>query len=147
MSGTNASATSFNIGKNLTVVVIGPHGRVEIAHLTDFDAKQDTHEIVVDRLNGPALTREVPRRWTGVIGFDRGNSVVDDFFVRLENDFWNGLAIAPGTIYEYIAELDGSTSTYQFDSVTFKFTNPGNWKLMSAVNMQIGFSASRRRKV
>ena len=46
-----------------------------------------------------------------------------------------------------MTETDGSTSTYQYDSVVFKLATAGQWKGDSSVKQKLEFFAARRRRV
>jgi hypothetical protein len=50
-------------------------------------------------------------------------------------------------MYQYITELDGSVSTYQFDGVVFKLSNAGTWKGDASVKQKLDFYASRKRRI
>jgi hypothetical protein len=50
-------------------------------------------------------------------------------------------------MYQYINEVDGSVSTYQFDSVVFKLASAGLWKGDQAVKQKLEFFAARRQRV
>jgi hypothetical protein len=48
-----------------------------------------------------------------VFTLDRGSSAADDFIAEIEAANLAGTSIGAGTLYRYVNELDGSTSTYQ----------------------------------
>jgi hypothetical protein len=52
-----------------------------------------------------------------------------------------------GTVYQYVTETDGSTSTYQYDTVVFKLASSGQWKGDSSVKQKLEFFASQRQRV
>lgn len=147
MSGTNASSTSFNIGKDTRVVVIGPYGRIDPKHIVNFTAHQTVNKVRTQPLNKPRLQRDLPNGWDGTIEIDRSDSTLDDLAAAIEQAFWTGQAIPMGTIYQYIDELNGSTSTYQFDNVTMNVPNAGSYQAETPVKQTLEWSASRRRKV
>ena len=67
------------------------------------------------------MAAELPKGWEGSFEVERGNSAVDDFIAAAENQFYAGNGRVPtGTLYQYVTETDGITSTYQYDSVVFK---------------------------
>ena len=141
------SLTMFSIGRDTQLVVIGPAGRVDLTHVTSFDSRQITHSVRVDRLDGTHMGTELPKGWEGSFELERGNSVVDDFIAATEQLYFNGNGILPGTMYQYVTETDGSTSTYQYDNVTFRFSNAGTWKGDSSVKQKLDFFAVRRRRI
>ena len=46
------SFTSFSIGRDTQLVVIGATGRIDLTHVTLFDSRQLTQSVRVDRLDG-----------------------------------------------------------------------------------------------
>jgi hypothetical protein len=141
------STTSFSIGRDTQLVVIGPTGRVDLTHVTGFEARQITQSIRVNRLDGVPMGTELPKGWEGTFEVERGNSAVDDFIAAAEQQYFNGSTSTPGTMYQYVSEPDGSTSTYQYDTVTFKLSSAGHWKGDGSVKQKLEFFAIRRRRI
>lgn len=142
-----ATTSTFSIGRDTQLVVIGPTGRVDLTHVSSFEARQITHSIRVDRLDGIPMGTELPKGWEGSFEIERGNSAVDDLIAFIEQQYFNGATAAPGTMYQYVAETDGSTSTYQYDTVTFKLMSAGQWRGDSSVKQKLEFFAARRRRI
>jgi hypothetical protein len=141
------SLTMFSVGRDTQLVVIGPTGRIDLTHVTSFDSRQITQSVRVDRLDGTHMGTELPKGWEGSFELDRGSSIVDDFIAATEQQYFNGSNITAGTMYQYVTETDGSTSTYQYDSVTFRLSNAGIWKGDSSVKQKLEFFAVRRRRI
>jgi hypothetical protein len=141
------SYTSFSIGRDTQLVVIGPSGRVDLTHVTGFEARQLTHSVRVDRLDGTTLGTELPKGWEGMFELERGSSVVDDFIASAEQQYFNGSVSTPSTMYQYVNETDGSVSTYEYDTVTFKLASAGQWRGDSSVKQRLEFFAARRRRI
>ncbi len=141
------ATNTFSVGRDCQLVVIGPAGRVDLTHVTGFESRQITHSLRVDRLDGSQLAAELPRGWEGTFEVERGNSAVDDFIAAAETQFYVGDQAATGTLYQYVAESDGSTSTYQFDGVVFKLTSAGQWKGDASVKQKLEFFATRRKRI
>ena len=142
-----ATTTTFSVGRDTQLVVIGPSGRIDLAHVSSFEARQLTHSIRVDRLDGIPMGTELPNGWEGSFEIERGNAAVDDLIALIEQQYFNGTPAAPGTMYQYISEGDRSTSTYQFDTVTFKLISAGQWRGDSSVKQKLEFFAARRRRI
>src|SRR3954467_15304539 len=64
---------------------------------------------------------------------------------QLNNSTSISNSVLQGTMYQYVTETDGSTSTYQYDGVIFRFSNAGTWKGDSSVKQKLEFFAVRRR--
>jgi hypothetical protein len=141
------SLTMFSVGRDTQLVVIGPAGRVDLTHVTSFESRQLTRSVRVDRLDGTQMGTELPKGWEGSFELDRGSSTVDDFIAAAEQQYFNGSNIVASTMYQYVTETDGSTSTYQYDSVTFRLSNAGIWKGDSSVKQKLEFFAVRRRRI
>jgi hypothetical protein len=139
--------TAFSIGRDTQLVVMGPNGRVDLSHVTGFESRQITSPIRVSRLDGTQLAAELPKGWEGTFEVERGTSALDDFVSTVEQNYYSGNAPTPGTMYQYITEVDGSVSTYQFDGVVFKLTNAGAWKGDSSVKQRLEFYATRKRRI
>ena len=141
------SGSMFSVGRDCQVVVLGAYGRVDLAHVTGFEARQHTASVRVDRIDGVQLGAELPKGWDGTFELERGNSAADDFIAQLEADYYAGNMPAPGTLYQYVAENDGSTSTYQFNNVVFKLASSGAWRGDASVKQRLEFFASARVRV
>jgi hypothetical protein len=138
---------TFSIGSDCQIVVLGPFGRVDLAHVTGFEANQVTMAVRVDRLDGVQLGAELPKGWSGNFTLDRGSPAADDFIAQIEAAYLAGQSIAAGTLYQYVNEPDGSTSTYQFSGVVFKLTSAGAYKGDAPVAQKLSFYASSRVSV
>jgi hypothetical protein len=67
------SQGSFNTGRDVTIVLIGPFGRVDIPNIVSFTAKQETAMVKVDRMDGVQMLAELPKGWSGTIEVERGS--------------------------------------------------------------------------
>ena len=139
--------TTFSIGRDTQIVIMGPNGRVDISHVTAFESRQLTNPIRISRLDGSQLGAELPKGWEGSFEVERGTSALDDFIVAIEQDFYNGVGFQAGTLYQYVTEADSSVSTYQFDGVVFKLASAGSWKGDTSVKQKLEFFATRKRRI
>jgi hypothetical protein len=141
------SMTMFSVGRDTQLVVIGPAGRIDLTYVTSFESRQLTQSVRVDRLDGTHMGTELPKGWEGSFEIERGSSIVDDFIAAAEQQYFNGNTVNSGSMYQYVTETDGSTSTYQYDSVVFRLSNAGIWKGDSSVKQKLEFFAVRRRRI
>lgn len=141
------ASNSFSLGRDCQLVVIGPSGRIDLAHVTGFETRQVTSAVRVDRIDGVRMAAELPKGWDGAFELERGSSVAEDFIVQLEAAYYNGSALVTSTLYQYVNETDGGTSTYQFDGVVFKLASSGAWRGDASVKQRLEFHASRRTRV
>jgi hypothetical protein len=138
---------SFSIGRDCQLVVMGPFGRVDLTYVTGFESRQVTQSVRLDRLDGVPMGAELPRGWEGSFEVERGTSAVDDFIAATEAAFFNQGSLPAGTVYQYIAEVDGSTSTYQYSGVVFKLANSGSWRGDASVRQKLEFYATQRQRL
>jgi hypothetical protein len=141
------SINAFSIGRDSQLVVVGPHGRLDLSYVSGFEAHQLTRSVRVSRLDGVEMGTELPKGWEGSFELERGSSAVEDFIAAMEQDYFDGSLAATSTMYQYISETDGSTSTYQFDGTTFRLASAGHWKGDSSVKQKLEFFSSRRRRI
>lgn len=138
---------AFSIGRDCQLVVTGASGRLDLSFVTGFECRQLTHSLRLDRLDGVPMGAELPRGWEGSFELDRGDAAVDDFILQLESGYYAGGTNPSGTVYQYVSEVDGSISTYQFSGVVFRLANAGTWRGDSSVKQRLEFFASKRQKV
>ncbi len=141
------ATNSFTLGRNCQVVVMGPQGRVDLTHVTSFESRQLTNPVRIARMDGTQLGVDVPKGWEGSFEVERGSSSVDDMIATFEANYFSKGAMPTGTLYQYVTEVDGSTSTYQFDGAVFKLANAGTWKGDQSVKQKLEFFATTRRRV
>ena len=141
------TSTSFSVGRDCQLVVIGPYGRIDLTHVTTFESRQMTTPVRIDRIDGTQMAAELPKGWEGHFELERGSSAADDFIARAEAAYHAGSAVPGGTLYQYVSETDGSTSTYQYDGTVFKLAQAGTWKGDSSVKQRLEFFAGRRKRV
>lgn len=140
-------ANAFTLGRDCQLVVIGPNGRVDLTHVTAFDSRQMTQPIRIDRLDGTQLAAELPKGWEGSFELERGNSTVDDFIASTEQAYFSNGQLSSSTLYQYVNEADGSTSTYQYEGAVFKLSAAGAWRGDAPVKQKLEFFATRRVRV
>jgi len=141
------ASNNFSVGRDCQLVVMGPFGRVDLSHVTGFESRQMTAPVRVDRIDGTQLAAELPKGWEGMFELERGSSAADDFIARIEAAYNEGSAVPQGTLYQYINEADGSTSTYQYDGAVFRFVQAGTWRGDASVKQRLEFFASTRKRI
>jgi hypothetical protein len=139
--------TTFSVGRDTQLVVMGPNGRVDFSYVTAFESRQITTPIRVSRLDGTQLAAELPKGWEGSFEVERGTSALDDFISLIEQNYYNGAGTPSGTMYQYITEVDSSVSTYQFNGVVFKLASAGTWKGDSSVKQKLEFYATTKQRI
>jgi hypothetical protein len=138
---------AFSLGRDTQLVVIASSGRVDLTHVTGFESRQMTQPIRIDRLDGTQMAAELPKGWEGSFDLERGSSAVDDFIAATEQSYYTNGQMPTSTLYQYVTEADGSTSTYQYDGAVFKLAAAGAWRGDAAVKQKLEFFAARRIRV
>jgi hypothetical protein len=138
---------TFTIGRDCQVVVLGPFGRVDLEHVTGFESRQITASVRVDRMDGTMLGAELPKGWDGSFDIERGSSSADDLLAQIESSYLSGTTVSAGTLYQYVEETDGSTSTYQFNGVVFRLASAGVYKGDASVKQKLEFYATSRARI
>lgn len=143
-----ATVADFNIGRDYQVILMmGALGRLDLSKVETFENRQVTNTVNIKPLNEPGIGRYLPSHWEGSIGIDRANAVVDDAINTLEAGYWAGQRLPTGTMTVFITEVDGSTSTYQFDEVSISLGEAGTASADAPVKQRIAWMARTRRKV
>ena len=59
------ASNTFSVGRDCQLVLMGPYGRIDLTHVTGFEARQLTAPVRVDRIDGTQLAAELPKGWEG----------------------------------------------------------------------------------
>ena len=143
----NTTSGAASIGRDVQFVVqhpLAPGGAITISNPTGFDAKAMQAGIESKRLGLPPIFAEVPNGWSGTIEFDRADSGPDDLANLSEATFWAGGQLYNGDIFQYITEVDGSTTSYHYMGCALKFDELGRYSADAVVKQRISFKASQR---
>lgn len=137
----------FNIGNDVRLTFIGPYGQVNFSHVVQFNSKPITKKVDVAPLNRSPIMRYLPGGWNFTIQIDRANLNADAIQALMDLNFWNSGQVPQSTLYQYIRELDGSTTTIQFQEVAFELQDAGTWHQEQSVKQVIEGFASQRVQV
>ena len=137
----------YSIGRDCQVVLLWNGTRIDLRDVVGFQAEQQVKLQRSDPLNSVPVEFNTPAGWRGQFQIDRGSSALDDLVAAIEAAFWNAGSIGSGTIYQYVNEPDGSTSTYEFVGVALTLTNSGHYKAENIVTQTVNFFASQRNRI
>jgi hypothetical protein len=137
----------YSIGRDCQVVLLWNGSRLDLRDVTGFQANQQVRQQRSDPLNSVPIEFNTPAGWRGQFQVDRGSSALDDLVSAIEAAFWNAGVIGSGTIYQYVAEANGSTSTYEFVGVSLNLTSSGHYQAENIVKQTVGFFASQRNRL
>ena len=137
----------YSVGRDISLNVMTPSGQLVINRITGFDCKQETSKTKVKRLDGINDSLRFFEGWSGSFSVERADSIVEDYFVQLEENYYAGLNEQPATILETITNPDGSTSQYRYERVILSLDDAGNWQGDTTVKIKVSFEAARKRQV
>lgn len=138
---------NFSTGKDVTLDITTPLGRLVLDGITNFDAKQMQTKIKSKGIDGVPRHGSIPDGWSGSFRLDRLSPAADNFFAAQEQGYFNGQNLQGGTIYETIREIDGSLTQWRYTGVVLSFDDAGSWAGDKRVEQTISFEAERRIKV
>jgi hypothetical protein len=135
----------FNVGRDIQVIALDQNGQpITLDNITGHDAKQVTANIKVDKLDSTQMNAELPKGWTVDIEGVRAGPSLDNFFANLETQWYQNGTYNTSSVYVYITEPNGSTSSFQYTNVAFKYTESGSWAGDKEVKWKIEGVANRR---
>lgn len=137
----------YNVGRDISIVFNAPDGPKRFSKITRFSSKQETTEAQVKGLDGQVTNLRFFEGWSGMFDVERQNSLVDDYFAQLEDNYFQGLNEQAASIQETIQEVDGSINTYRYEGVVARLADAGDKTSDKTVKQSIEFKATRRRKV
>lgn len=138
---------SFSTGRDLSIVLIGPFGRVDLPNIISFTSRQETAMVKVDRLDGIQMLAELPKGWSGTLEMERGTASVDLFMALTEAAWLDTGVYTVSTLFQYVREVNGAQSTFAYDNVGLKLDDAGDYKPDAAVRQRLSWAANRRRPV
>jgi len=139
----------FNLGQDNSVILIdGTSGaKLDIGLVVDFKSAQQVKQVNSDPLNSPPLQYHLPGGWSFSFSIDRANNNADAAIAALEQAYWNGAIVNFSTMYQSILEVNGSTSVYEYNNVTYHLQDAGTWTQNQVVKVSIsGFASTRYLK-
>ncbi|GAN55577.1 hypothetical protein [Tanticharoenia sakaeratensis] len=139
-------ANPYSIGRDCRITVLWNGTRVDLRDVTSFQAVQQTLAQRANPLNGVPVEFNTPNGWRGSFVIARANSNLDDLVAAIEAGFWNGGTIGSGTIYQYVTEPDGSTTTWEYSNISITL-NTDRWQAEGMIHQTVNFFASLRTKI
>lgn len=142
------AAGQYNIGSDTQISFVSNGGLVKATILTSFNAKQMTTRLKSVAIDGVNRYRELEEGWDGTAGYDRADSILDNYFANKEANRYSGIPAPIGTITETtVNAADGSLSKFRYDGVSMKLDDIGTREGDKKVEQKITWVASRRIQV
>ena len=140
------SDQGISIGKDITATIVTPMGPMNFQILKDLNSKPQFHSLKSVGIDSVVRHDELPAGWEGGFTYERGSSLIDDFFAAKEAAYYAGQVMGTGIITESIQESSGNVTQYQYTKVVFSYAESGSWAGDKYVEQKISFKASRRIK-
>jgi len=139
---------AFSVGKDVSLTVVHPitGALMSTNSITDFDASPQTKQIESAPLSSQPLFADVPHGWKLTFSVDRVDSTWDDFWVAMEQAYWNGQTVTYATINELIQEKNGSVSHFTYLNVALRLDNAGSKKSQDKIVQKVAGTCSQRIK-
>lgn len=140
------SLNQLNFGHAVQVIITSPitGALLTLTNITDFESKQNSEKITSKPLNAQPIFAHTPNGWSGTITFDRVDNSIDAFFAGQEAAYWSNAITFSGQIFEYILELNATTSQYRYDGVAMTFQDAGKKTSQAKITLKIEFESSQR---
>lgn len=146
MSGSQSQ--TFNVGRDVTAVLIAANGtRVDLVGNTEITRRPIYHNITHEPVNAPPIRRYLPAGHELTFTFERRGPDNEELFSAIEQGYWAGGypngATNGGSLFIYVYEPDGSTTTWQGTNVSLGMNEAMRAQQRSAIPQTIeGFAST-----
>ena len=137
---------NFTTGRDVQLVIQLATGPLTLT-ITDFSAKPKTTTLESKPLSGIKQHAYIPDGWDLSFKIDRMDTSADDFWANFEAQYYAGVNQVAGTIYETIAESNGSVSQWRFTNVVVKLDSAGDYSGDKKVEQSFSGMATLRVRV
>ncbi|MDY3551405.1 hypothetical protein R5W24_000481 [Gemmata sp. JC717] len=143
------SVNNFTTGIDVSVQINTSYGPLLIpaTAILDFKADPETTKLRSKGIDGLTRHAVIPDSWKGSIMIDRLDQAVDNWWGRLEEDYYANRRVGNATIIQRIREQDGTVSTWRFEDVCLTLDSAGDYAADKKVEQSISFQAARRVRV
>lgn len=148
MSGTTQQNASFQVGRDVQVVLVASDGtRLDLSGQIEVNWRGLYNTVTHEPLNSPTRRRYLPMGHEFTLTLERRGGANEVLFAAIEQGYWaggypNGTQDG-GTIYVYVNELDGSVSSYMGTNVALQMTDHMRADQKSALRQTVdGFAST-----
>ena len=134
----------YNIGRDVTLTIIGPSGVIVLDTITNWKRKQDDSIQRVVPINGDVDHLQFFYGWSGSFDLERAGPQLDLYFALKESNYFTGIRDKNVFIRELIDEPDDSVSTFKFTKVKLSYADAGDFAGDKSVKQSVNFVSSRR---
>ena len=136
----------FTIGRSTSIIFLWNGKRVDLPTVTSFESHQIVSGDTVSPLNAKPITFNIPNGWGGSFTVVRDDVSLDNLIDTSSKAFWSAGTITNGTLYQFIIEVDGTKTTFEYTGVSITLSSAGSFQNSSAVYQTVTFVASDRIK-
>jgi hypothetical protein len=109
----------FTTGDQLSVMVNFGSGWIKVPQETGYEVSQSTATPAVDAFTTGVSRTVVHKEWTGTISFAKSDNTANTLRDAIQAAFQAGTQVETGQINEQWTNGDGSTTSYQYNDVTW----------------------------
>lgn len=137
----------FNIGKDISLSLVGPTGPLrQMGLLLEFAPRPEIETLKSSpiNMNGIPQHRNVYGGWGGTFLYDRNSGDIDDLHNLLESSFFAGNPDTFFQITSVIKNPNGSVNSYAYLNCVLALEDAGTWGQDAKVQERFRFAASQR---
>jgi len=137
------------VGRDVSFQINTPNGQLTLPanFITSFNSKPLARLEKYLGLTGIINPLVFHEGWQIDLAVARTSAAIDDFWAVLESEYFNGIDILGGTIYETINESGSSVSQFVYSNVQLKLDDAGTYKGNDYVTQNLSGYCSRRQKL
>lgn len=137
------NGTSTGRDKSI-VIILGDGTQLPLGTILDFSEKQEVTKERIKPINALNIENVYNDGWTGMIKVQRINQDLESFFLRGENNYYNGVSLPPATMVTTTTEPNGGVTENRYINVSLHLENAGDWTQDKSVTLQVSFYAARK---
>lgn len=141
------SQNGYSLGRDNTIAVILPDGTtLQLGKVTNFTAKQDVTDQKIKGMDGVTDHLKFYEGWSGSFSIERRGPDLDNYFAKLESNYYAGVDEPPATMQQTIVEPNGQVSQFRFERTLLKYDDAGDFAGDKSVHQKVSFLATKRIK-
>lgn len=140
-------AEEFTVGSDYYVQLVTQEGGVldvPSDYISSFQKRRESSTETRRGIQGRTMSHQSPNGYSGSFNIDRHSPTIENFFIDLDQQYYEGRRQLPGSILETIREIDGSVSQYEYRGVKFNLEDLGTVEQGKRVTMTLTFTSTDR---
>jgi hypothetical protein len=141
------SQNGYTLGRDNTIAVILPDGTtLQMGKIINWTAKQDVSDQKIKGMDGVTDHLKFYEGWSGSFSIERRGPDLDNYFAKLESNYYAGVDEPPAIMQQTITEPNGQVSQFRFERVILKYDDAGDFSGDKSVHQKVSFLATKRVK-